>query len=88
MIGLKEQIELRRDGKILSRYEPVSYSNIAKIINKSHTQTKTKIEKNSFSVKEAIKIYEGLGFKPKEDYETFKYLFTEAEDDWRNNGIT
>jgi hypothetical protein len=87
MIGLKEQIEFRRDGKILNRYEPVSYANISKIINKSHTQTKHKVETNSFSVKEAIKIYEALGFNPKEDYETFKYLFTEVVEDWRRYGI-
>lgn len=79
MTGLKEQIEMRREGKFLTHHEPVSYSNISKIIKKSHSQTKLKVDKNSFSVKEAVMIYESLGFKPTEDYNTFKYLFSEIE---------
>ena len=37
MTGLKEQIEMRREGKFLTHHEPVSYSNISKIIKKSHS---------------------------------------------------
>ena len=77
MIGLEQQIELRRAGKHLCANEEVSYSYIGKIINKSHSQVKKRIKDNSFSVQEALKIYEALEFKPSKDYNTFVYLFSE-----------
>lgn len=81
MIGLEEQILLRKTGKIMDRYENISYAHISKIINKSHTAVKNKCKKNSFSVTEALKIYECLGFKAKEDFSAFKYLFSEVIND-------
>ena len=79
MTGLQKQIEDRKTGIYLDRHEKVSYSYIAKIINKTHRNTKSRITKNTLSVEDAIKIYETLDFKPRNSYEVFKYLFTEIE---------
>ena len=79
MIELERQILIRKKGKIMERYENISYAHISKIINKSHTAVKAKFKNNSFSVSEAIKIYEGLGFKAKDNFEAFKTLFSEIE---------
>ena len=81
MIGLEQQVELRRNGKHLDFNEKVSYSNIGKIIHKTHSQVMTRIKNNSFSVTEALKIYEQLEFRPKNDYNVFKYLFSKVEED-------
>lgn len=80
MIGLQKQIEARKVGVQLDRKEPISYSNIAKIINKPYVTAKRKVINSTFSVDEAILIYKKLGFKAKNDFEAFEYLFTECED--------
>ena len=40
MIGLQKQIEARKVGIQLDRKEPISYSNIAKILNKPYITAK------------------------------------------------
>ena len=65
----------------MDRYENVSYAHISKIINKSHTAVKAKFKRNSFLVGEAIKIYEELGFKAKDNFEAFKLLFSEVQNE-------
>lgn len=80
MIGLEKQIEARRIGINLDVKEPMSYTNISKIINKPYTTTKRKIQKGTFTVREAIDIYKSLRFKAKDNFEAFEYLFTEQED--------
>lgn len=80
MIGLKKQIEARRVGVNLDMKEPISYTNIARIINKPYTTAKRKIDNGTFTVSEAIDIYKNLKFKAKNDFEAFEYLFTEQED--------
>lgn len=78
MIELERQILLRKNGRIVDRHENISYAHISKIINKSHTAVKLRFKKNSFTVSEALKIYETLGFRAKNDYEAFKLLFSES----------
>lgn len=80
MIGLKKQIEARKVGVQIDKKEPISYSNIANIINKPYNTVKRKVENGSFTVREAIDIYRSLHFKAKNDFEAFEYLFTECED--------
>lgn len=79
-IGLKKQIEARRVGIHLDAKEPISYTNIANIINKPYTTAKRKISNGTLTVQEAIDIYKSLKFKAKNDFEAFEYLFTEQED--------
>ena len=79
MIELERQILLRKNGKIMDRFENVSYAHICKLINKSHTAVKAKFKRNSFSVTEAIAIYEGLSFKAKDNFDAFKLLFSEVD---------
>lgn len=81
MIGLKKQIEARRIGIQIGTKEPISYSNVAKIINKSYHTAKRKIDNGSFTVKEAIDIYNGLNFRSKSKFDAFEYLFTEQGDE-------
>jgi hypothetical protein len=88
MIGLEKEIELRRTSVLLGRKEPMSYTNIAKIINKTYNTAVNKTKSASFTVEEAVKIYEGLGFKSKNDFEAFKYLFTEQDNQIVNKDVT
>lgn len=81
MIELERQILSRKKGKIMDRYENVSYAHISKIINKSHTAVKAKFKRNSFLVGEAIKIYEQMNFRAVDDFQAFKLLFSEVKDD-------
>jgi len=81
MIELERQILLRKNGKIMDRNENIGYAHISKLINKSHTAVKAKFKRNSFSITEAIKIYEGLNFKAVNDFEALKTLFSEVKDD-------
>lgn len=76
MTGLQEQIEGRRVGKTLSDNEPISYAGISKIINKSYPTAKKKVETNTFTAEEAIKIFKTL-FIANSKFEAFEYLFTE-----------
>ena len=77
MTGLEIQIECRRtDKKYFSSKEEISYSNIAKLIGKSYTNTKRKIKDNTLTLEEAFKIFNTL-FKAKSKFEAFEYLFTE-----------
>lgn len=78
MIELERQILLRKTGRIMDRHENISYSHISKIINKSHSAVKSRFKKNSFTVGEALKIYNELNFKAKDDFEAFKLLFSET----------
>lgn len=80
MIELERRILANKKGKIMDRFENVSYAHICKLINKSHTAVKAKFKRNSFSVTEAIAIYEGLSFKAKDNFDAFKFLFSEVDD--------
>lgn len=77
MIGLEEQIETRREKKILKQNSKISYSYIAKIIDKDYHTAKRKVKTGYFTVEEAIKIYKALEFKPQNNYDVFTYLFME-----------
>ena len=77
MIGLEEQIETRREKNSLKQNSKISYSYIAKRINNDYHTAKRKVQNGSFTVDEALKIYEELEFKPQNNFEAFKYLFTE-----------
>lgn len=81
MTGLQLEIGNRRDGKRYVREQTISYSSIARIINKSYQTAKNKVIKNSFTVEESIKIFETL-FKalPSTKYEAYKYLFTQQKE--------
>lgn len=80
MIGLLKEIELRKKSKFLDRNGQLTYVNISNIIDKPYNTTKRKIENGSFTVEEAFKIFRGIGFKCKSEFEAFEYLFTEQED--------
>ena len=79
MIGLEKEIESRKTGGKLKKNDVITYVNISKIINKTYTTVVNKTKNANFSVEEAIKIYEKLGFKSKNDFEAFKYLFTNQD---------
>lgn len=80
MIGLERQIEARRIGLKLDTRELISYSYIAKILNKPYNTTKRKIKSGNITVQEAFDIFNNLPFKAKSKFEAFEYLFTEQED--------
>lgn len=81
MIGLKKEIEKRKDIMTLKKYnEMVSVANVAKILNIYYNKAKRKIDNGSFTVREALDVFEAIPFKAKDEFEAFKYLFTEQGD--------
>ena len=79
MTGLQIQIKLRQIGKQMDKNEPVSYAGIAKVIGKSYSTTKRKIESNSFTIDEVFKIMNSSLFTFKSKYDALEYLFTEQK---------
>lgn len=80
MTGLQKEIEKRREGLQLTKNEMVSVSYIGKIIGTSYNTTRRKLENASFSVDEAVKIFNAIPFKTKNKFDAFVYLFTEQGD--------
>lgn len=76
MIGLAQEIK-SRTGNVQRRNEEVTTTNIAKIIGVSYNTAVRKLEKNTFTVEEALKIFTVLDFKSKNKFDGFVYLFTE-----------
>ena len=76
MTGLQKQIKSRVINNYLPANEKVSYMNIAHIIGCSYNTAKRKVDQNTFTVYEAIDIFNKL-FVAKSKFEAFEYLFTE-----------
>lgn len=80
MIGLKKEIEKRKDEGIVTfadRMNPLTVVNISHIIKKSYNTTKRKIDTGDFTVEEALNIFRTIGFKSKSEINALEYLFTE-----------
>ena len=61
MIGLKKEIEKRKDIMTLKKYnEMVSVANVAKILNIYYNKAKRKIDNGSFTVREALDVFEAI----------------------------
>lgn len=78
MTGLQYEIKSRNQGRKKMDSGMLTYSGIARILNTNYPKTKRKIENNSFTVPEALKIFNTL-FKANSKFEAFEYLFTEKE---------
>lgn len=78
MTGLQYEIKSRNQGRKKMDSGMLTYSGIARIIGTNYPKTKRKIENNSFTVPEALKIFNTL-FKANSKFEAFEYLFTEKE---------
>lgn len=79
MTGLQMQIKLRQLGKQMDKGEMISYSGISKVIGKSYSTTKRKIDKNSFTITEALEILNSGIFSYKSKYDALEYLFTNQD---------
>ena len=78
MTGLQHEIESRNVGKKRIVNGQISYVGISKIINVSYPTARKKVLDNSFTVEEALKIFNIL-FKANSKFEAFEYLFTKKE---------
>lgn len=78
MTGLQEQIKSRKVGRNYVMNEPISYAGIARLLDKPYQTAKRKVDKNYFTVDEALKIFNTL-FVANSKYEAFEYLFTDKE---------
>lgn len=79
MTGLQIQIKLRQIGKQLDKNEPISYSGISKIIGKSYSTTRRKVDKNTFTIDEVLAIMNSGIFAFKSKYDALEYLFTNQD---------
>lgn len=77
MTGLQKEIKTRMDGKKRQMNDLISYAGISRLLEISYPTAKRKIENNSFTVPEAIYIFNFL-FNSKEKFEAFEYLFTDC----------
>ena len=77
MTGLQKEIKTRMDGKKRQMNDLISYAGISRLLKISYPTAKRKIENNSFTVSEAIYIFNFL-FNSKEKFEAFEYLFTDC----------
>ncbi len=78
MTGLQYEIESRNKHRQRMDSGPITYAGIARILKTSYPTAKRKIENNSFTVPEALLIFNTL-FKANSKFEAFEYLFTEKE---------
>ena len=80
MTGLEKEIEKRREGRTNLSGNFLSYSGISKVIGCSYPTAKRKVRLNSFTVREALTIFERL-FKTSDTnkFDAFTYLFTIQE---------
>ena len=78
MTGLQYEIKSRNQGRKKMDSGMLTYSGIARILDTNYPKAKRKIENNSFTVPEALKIFNTL-FKANSKFEAFEYLFTEKE---------
>lgn len=78
MTGLQYEIESRNKNRKRMDTGMLTYAGIARILDTSYPRAKRKIENNSFTVPEALLIFNTL-FKANSKFEAFEYLFTEKE---------
>ena len=78
MTGLEKEIEIRKNSKLLNNTAPLTYSFLCKVINKPYNTVRRKVANNSFTVGEALKIFNTV-FNAKTKFDAFEYLFSEIE---------